>query len=327
MKKVIFVSTDFMQINALMIHEMKNQYEVSEIIYPFENNKFKYKNWGQKTANFIQKTFFKNKNYKEKLVQAQIEQNLKTQVLALTGEFDFAFVLNMEYFSKDFLISIKNRSKKMIAYQWDGLSRTPNIYEKIDICDRFYAFNPSDVNNENVFLATNFFFELDFKPNFQFHSDLFYIGSYLPSRYLILENLVSETKKLNLNAEFSLLSFDKEISKKHQNSDITILNSGYSYEKNLEKVQHSKIIVDLKLDVHDGLSFRFFECLYYQKKLITNNATVAQYDFYHPNNIFILTAHNVNSLADFISLPYVEITNEILAKYNFKNWIRRLLEN
>jgi hypothetical protein len=32
-------------------------------------------------------------------------------------------------------------------------------------------------------------------------------------------------------------------------------------------------------------------------------------------------------LEDFVKLPYVEIPEEIVMKYNFKNWIKKILEN
>jgi hypothetical protein len=61
--------------------------------------------------------------------------------------------------------------------------------------------------------------------------------------------------------------------------------------------------------------------------MITNNKSIVNYDFYHPNNIFILTDSNLDSLEDFVKLPYVEIPEEIVMKYNFKNWIKKILEN
>jgi hypothetical protein len=130
-----------------------------------------------------------------------------------------------------------------------------------------------------------------------------------------------------LTSEILLFSYKKDIIKKNQNSNVVFINEFYSYKKNLEKVNNSKIIIDLKLEVHNGLSFRFFECLFIKKKMITNNKSIVNYDFYHPNNIFILTDSNLDSLEDFVKLPYVEIPEEIVMKYNFKNWIKKILEN
>ena len=48
MKKVIFVATDFMQINYLILNEMRQLYDVSVVVYPFENSDFKYKNFHKK---------------------------------------------------------------------------------------------------------------------------------------------------------------------------------------------------------------------------------------------------------------------------------------
>jgi hypothetical protein len=327
MKKVIFVATDFMQINYLILNEMRQLYDVSVVVYPFENSDFKYKNFGQKINNFFQKTFFNNKKFKSELVKLHIEDNLNKQLSLLDEDYDFTFILNIEYFSNQFLLELKKKSKKMIAYQWDGLSRTPEVYEKIEYCDSFFAFNPEDVDNDKIFLATNFFFDIPLSEKDKNESDLFYIGSYLEERFSLLEKLISKANELGLTSEILLFSYKKDIIKKNQNSNVVFINEFYSYKKNLEKVNNSKIIIDLKLEVHNGLSFRFFECLFIKKKMITNNKSIVNYDFYHPNNIFILTDSNLDSLEDFVKLPYVEIPEEIVMKYNFKNWIKKILEN
>ena len=82
------------------------------------------------------------------------------------------------------------------------------------------------------------------------------------------------------------------------------------------------------MDVHNGLSFRFFEALYYQKKLITNNTDIINYEFYNPNNIMIIDYNNYTqaSILEFLDKEYVNIDSEIINKYSFDNWLKRILE-
>ena len=74
---------------------------------------------------------------------------------------------------------------------------------------------------------------------------------------------------------------------------------------------------------HDGLSLRFFEGMYYQKKVITDNKKVKNYDFYHPNNIFILE-NNYHDIEAFLKIPYYHISDEIVKKYGFSSWIEKI---
>ena len=59
------------------------------------------------------------------------------------------------------------------------------------------------------------------------------------------------------------------------------------YSEYLDIVKKSKCIIDVVVEGQSGLSLRPMEALFFEKKLITNNASVRDYDFYDKNNIFI----------------------------------------
>ena len=72
-------------------------------------------------------------------------------------------------------------------------------------------------------------------------------------------------------------------------------NNGIKYSR--KRISHqeipkiyneSKVLLDLVRENQDGLSFRIFEAMALKKKIITNNKTIVDYDFYNPNNILIL---------------------------------------
>ena len=84
-------------------------------------------------------------------------------------------------------------------------------------------------------------------------------------------------------------------------------------------------MVDFKTPIHNGLSFRAFEALGYQKKLITTNENIKKYDFYHPDNVFVWDGKDKNGLEEFIQRPYFKIDCAIREKYGFKNWIHYVL--
>ena len=93
----------------------------------------------------------------------------------------------------------------------------------------------------------------------------------------------------------------------------------------LYKVREKAVVVDFLNNVHQGLSFRAFDALCFNKKLITNNQTISNYDFYHPNNIFIWNGKNAAELMSFLTLPYVPVADEIKEKYSFTGWLKQIL--
>ncbi|TCP95020.1 hypothetical protein EDC44_11279 [Cricetibacter osteomyelitidis] len=100
-----------------------------------------------------------------------------------------------------------------------------------------------------------------------------------------------------------------------------------SFEENLQKVKNCKVVADFVNSAHSGLSFRIFDALCFNKKLITTNKTIQNYDFYHPNNIFIWENNNTDELIEFLAKPYVPIDETIKQYYSFTAWIKRILPN
>ncbi|SDE27655.1 hypothetical protein SAMN05421544_10631 [Riemerella columbipharyngis] len=59
--------------------------------------------------------------------------------------------------------------------------------------------------------------------------------------------------------------------------------------------------------------------------MITNNLSIRNYDFYNPNNIFIIENKKLEGLEDFLMKKY-EVNQEIKEKYSFSNWIKYVLD-
>lgn len=154
--------------------------------------------------------------------------------------------------------------------------------------------------------------------------DFFYIGQYLADRHQKITNLLTYLDENSIETN-PLIYLNTNRSYINTDSRIKNLIDATSYQENLDMVKKSSILIDLKRDEHSGLSLRFFEALKYRKKIITNNPTVKEYDFYHPDNIFVTDFNNFDNLPDFLTKPYRLIDQEITDQYEFKNWIKKLL--
>ena len=295
-------------------------YENVDFIF-YADEKFKYKNLSEKLHNLFRKSILRDKNFKEKLRKAFIEKTLLQKAQNLPN-YDIILVMNTDFFSDSFLQILKTKTKNLIGNHWDGLSRTPEIYSKINIFDKFYVFDKSDVNEKNnIFFLTNFYFDFDLhEATKEEKQDVFYLGTYVKNRFDILKKVSQILTKNNISQKIVLFSWEKE---KNEGA-ITFTNEFMSYEENVKNVQESKALLDLKLKEHNGLSFRFFEALKYHKKLITNNSDVKTYDFYNKENIFILGEDSESELISFTESPYIEIPEKTREKYSFKNWFTTL---
>lgn len=97
------------------------------------------------------------------------------------------------------------------------------------------------------------------------------------------------------------------------------------YDKYLEIVSSSKCIIDLVQKGQVGTTMRTLEAIFSNKKLISNNPNLIDYDFYHPNNIFILSESNIDEIPGFLRKPYVPIDKDILDNYVLDRVIEDLI--
>lgn len=328
--KCLLVMTNFVGMDEIILENISKKYDTESIIYSFDNQKFKYKNTLQKLTNFCQK-LIGNNDYKKQLKNTAENERIQNEIKLKSNFYDLVLVFSIEYFNEKTLRSLKSISKKMIGYQWDGLGRTPEIFDRIKYFDKFYTFDPKDVDNKTIFFATNFYLdvpEIDIKiNNSPIESDLLYIGTATGDRLEKIKALIFEMRGLKKIFKVILLSYDDvaALRKQYPYEEITFITKSMSYKETLNEVLKTKAILDLKLSVHDGLSFRFFEGMKYRKKIITDNVTVKDYDFYSPDNIHFLENINEN-LANFLNKDYVEIDPNVYKKYRFSNWINYIFD-
>ena len=214
----------------------------------------------------------------------------------------------------------------MVDYQLDGLSVSSKILDYHKYFDRIFVFDPEDVKRypsyNLVFLPNCYFGETDFTQPSEI--DLLYIGQFIEKRHQQLFSIHNylESQQMHYSSYTSLYQGRDFIPLHHK-----ILHHKISttYQENIDFVKKSKTLIDFKRDEHDGLSLRFFEAMQYGKKIITDNFSVKNYDFYHPNNIFVTNYVNLEGLVDFLQSPYQSLPSELVEKYSFKNWINTIL--
>lgn len=323
-KKIILAVTDDFKIRHCIDDNLKYLgFEVTTII-PVVTEEFKYKNIKERIVNFIRKTFYNDREHKKTL-----RQNFEKEFfLKKLSKADYTLTIRADLFKDYFIEKLLECSQKNYSYQWDGLKRYERINALIPLFTKFYVFDKVDLSPENnTHPTTNFYFDCydnlfkSKEPKY----DVFFIGSYdkrIEKLIPICELLYIKGYKLNI---FLFCSHKEELDKY---PFIKYADKPYTYYENLQMVADSKCIIDLHHDsVHTGLSFRTFEALGYNKKLITTNSIVKDYDFYNPQNIFYFEgSEDLSKIDEFLHMDYKEIDPIIKNKYSFTNWIKYILE-
>ncbi|MCO6504920.1 MAG: hypothetical protein J6568_05840 [Snodgrassella sp.] len=323
--------------NNIFFEVIKNlEYYNFDVIFvdstPDFINEFKYKNLKDRIVHNYRKIFFQDKTYKNKLKEQFILE--RTNSMLGDIQYDYSLIIRPDTYSHEFLDLIRLHTKeRMVGYQWDGLNRFPDIDSRINKFDDFFVFDSNDLKDKSFKLKgiTNFYFDL-YRPTLSDskYTSAYFIGCHFDARVSTVDNCAKALSDLGIMIKFIIPSNDMESILKYKNHPLITfgLDNKLSFSENLKNVNEADILVDIINPVHQGLSFRVFESLYYKKKLITNNSNVQLFDFYHPSNIFIWEENqNISELlAKFLEKPMVEIDPETMYKYSFGNWIRYVLD-
>ena len=290
---------------------------------------FRYKT-KDRILNFIQKTFLGNKDYKKQLIDdyytAEVSQTLSSFA---PKSIDYAIVIRPDKLDLKTIEKIHNTAHKVVAYQWDGLARFPKVFKIINQFERFFVFDLEDYHlykdrYPNLLPCTNFYFDIPEEVVTLNSKEVLYVGAYMKDRIQSLIRVVDALSQYDLTLNINLFYGRKTPPFSHPH--LSFFSKGISYAENLKTTKKAAILLDIKTVEHNGLSFRIFEAIKYGKKLITDNVSVKQYDFYHPNNFFVFENDNWDTLDDFLKSEYVPISEEIKQKYSFSNWVKYALQ-
>lgn len=328
--KLLFGAPDLFGMNDMLIENLKQKgFEVNNISI---SEKLPKLGLVHKILLFINSKILKKQRYKKKIYNQYKAQEIRNIFkIALQQQYDFCLLIRPDIYPISILKQIKQNSKKTVAFQWDGIHRFPAVFETINLFDKFYVFDKNDFDEfknqyANLHFIDNFYSDVEPNELKSIHNktqDVYYLGSYHKKRILDVYELCRQLENVgvkNFNVNINIRG--KKI--KSENYNVNFTSTVVNYLENLKHVKEAKIILDFKLANHNGLSFRFFEALKYKSKIITNNQSVKQYDFYNSDNILVIGEFDDFELKQFIESPYKELPLEIVEKYSFSNWINTL---
>lgn len=293
---------------------------------------FKYRSVGQRLSNLFRKVFLGDKEYKNKLRRQFIIDSQLRRVQQYDN-YDYALVLRADFFREDILASIRNKTKHMISFHFDGLLMDPHVLDTVHLFDQFYVFDKDDLDrfpDYSLLYSPNFYFDYPLPAGSQRNSanaNVYYVSTFHESR---VDDLIALHRFLSLQFEKVEFVLVYHAEKEHlvpcyARENMRLQNKLVDFKEQLEGVATSDLILDLVLADHAGLSFRIFEGLSLKKKVVTTNARVRDADFYHPNNFHVFDGINFDELELFLETAYVDIADDIMQQYSFTNWIESKL--
>ena len=209
-----------------------------------------------------------------------------------------------------------------------GTPKEPSRYTDMPVhfytCDRhiaekyhatfapyFYIFSPCDFDAYDALTQE------------AYQRDVFFIGEEKGDRRARIDDITKVLDQAGLTHELRLVPQNRHHGLFHRHKPAGPRYMPYSVVQ--ERVRTSRAILELISDGQTGLTQRSFEALFLRKKLITNSPEIKSYDFYHPQNIFILGERSLEELPDFLHSPFHSIATEIVQQYTLTGWLQHFL--
>lgn len=289
MKTAVLVNIPFYTYNDEIIASLKEKgYEVIHFSY-------------KPTVTSFQKFRFKySKHYRNKAIKKlvnEISEKLHDVKVDI-----FIFINPTTFVESDLKkIFEGHEDAKKVLYLWDAIKTYPIVKEIFGCFDKIYSFDLIDSKENNfiyrpTFAARELFAHIGEKHDIEY--DVFYVASYSKNRYSQLLKMLKICEENNLKFKYHLYIRNKlayfffklnnpKLKKKYVSTKLL------SNEEKTDILLKSRAIFDTPLGTQTGITMRVIEGMIMNKKIITTNKHICEFDFYNPND-FLVFDDNLN---------------------------------
>lgn len=254
--------------------------------------------------------------------------------------FDYILIVKGDMMSRRVLKMYKKKfpNAKLCLYLWDSLKNSRGIISKIHLFDLVSSFDKTDAGNRYSINFLTLFAPSQVPPTlFQKNKttlyDVSFCGTIHSDRMRILSALEHQFKDCGLiykhcyylpakfmyffysifKSGFRNRSINDFFYKKLASTEVSDINS------------NSRAIIDIHHPKQNGLTMRLIEAVTNNIKVATTNDSVLNYDFYKPENIYIINRTKPCIPKSFFETDYVKVDKSILLKYSLNRWIYQVL--
>lgn len=252
--------------------------------------------------------------------------------------YDHIVICQAEATPQSFLKDVRkmNSKARMVLMLWDSVANKVNTLEKLEFFDEVFSFDKRDCDQFGLTFRPLFFdkeYEIIAKEETELVYDLFFVGTVHSDRYRILLEVKQQFERNNLNVFYfmyipsKLMYYQRRwFTSELAGSKINEFSfKGLPSNQLTAKLKQSKTVVDIQHPKQTGLTMRTIEMLGANKKMITTNADIVNYDFYHPNNICVVDRGNVVVPTEFMMSPFVEVEEKVKERYSINYFVMDLL--
>lgn len=251
-------------------------------------------------------------------------------------KYDYVFFVSPETIPEKQMVELRQTQSQavFILYMWDSFKNKNTGYAITKYFDRIFTFDENDAEKNKAFVFLPLYYlpiyngSADQKEKRKY--DYFLACTMHSDRYSVIKKLKAQVAEKGFSLYSFLFFHSKALfwGRKVLNPNFLFAKkSEYAFAPISQKditalIAQSKVIIDIQHPEQSGLTNRTFEALGAHKKLITTNQNIKHYDFYNPQNIYIIDRKNPILDEAFLNGAYQKPSDRIYQKYTLANWLR-----
>jgi len=316
-KKILFIAPKFYGYHQEIIDYMKANganvtffaEDIYTPLYRFSNRIM------PKLANYIKE------NYRNIILKDVKKKN-----------YDFVFVIRGGILTPPMMekLKIKLSNAKFIMYQWDSnkQSKYENIIQYFDVMKTFDQVDAKKYNLDYLPLYYSKQYEEIKNDKEKKSYDIVFFGAYHSNRLEIIKFIDSFCIANNLKFKYHLYItkmglFRLVCTGAVKFKDLKYLKTfAVSKKEILDNYKCSLSVLDIELNIQNGLTMRTFEALGGGLKLITTNQNILNASFYDKKKIIVIDSNKPQMDLSFFNDDFND--DDMLSNYSFEKWINNL---
>ena len=251
-------------------------------------------------------------------------------------DFNYVFCIRIDLFNDTILRFLKEKCKKaeFILYYWDSVKNMRNADVNSSYFDKVFTFDLNDYRaRKEIGWRFRPLFFIDAFKNISAYKkkdiDLLFVASLSPSRAELYKQLepFCANNDLKLYAYFYMkpyvwLANRYKVDSYKKLSHKLVHGTGIPLGDVCSLFQRSKVIVDCSSPSQSGLTMRTIECFGANRKILTTNTTLREYDIYNSKNHLIMNDFSESQILSFINdEDYYFPNQDLYKKYSIEGWI------
>lgn len=274
-----------------------------------------------------------------RLLAGKTDAYYRNMIESTRGQsYDHVLIVRAEAISIQMMLLLREVQPKarLSLYLWDSMHYNPNARRLLRHFDQVFSFDRSDVelNSEMKFLPLFYGREFERSANWVGIPvyDACFIGTIHTDRYKVLEKVIDSLQARNLKVFVFCYYPSKLLYRIRALLDPGFRKFGEKYvnftgmnlSEVVDRISESRAVIDVNRPDQLGLTMRTIEAVGAQRKLVTTNADVINYDIYNPQSVIVVDRQCPDIDDSILSSEVLPFNPVLREKYSVSSWVDQI---